>query len=102
MSSNLLKTSLKVLKLMHCNKKGYKSCSLGIPPRQDAERRITLLLSVSILPPSLPMENQERRNTSISKSGADLAATCLCQFQTTEAHLTGQNVLSTCVFLNVH
>lgn len=100
MSSNLLKTSLKVLKLMHCNKKVINLAAWVY--HQDRMRRITLLLSVSILPPSLPMENQERINTSIYKSGADLAATCLCQFQTTETHLTGQNVLSTCVFLNVH
>ncbi|ELK24695.1 Cytosolic beta-glucosidase [Myotis davidii] len=38
---------------------GYKSCSLGIPPGQDAEHRLTLLLSVSVLLPFpllLPME----------------------------------------------
>lgn len=105
MSSKLLKTSLKVLKLIHCNKKVINLAAwIYHQDKMLSTESPCCCLSVVSLPPSLPFptESKERRNTSISQSGADLAATCLCQFQITEAHLTGQNVLSTCVFLNMH
>jgi hypothetical protein len=51
MSWKLLKTSVKVLKLIHCNKRVINLAAWIYHQDIDAEHRVPLLLSVSLLPP---------------------------------------------------